>query len=140
MLRQRGYLSEANERTEERQIALRRRGYMVEQDQDYMAVAKEILRQLGGGNRLVAMVGAKNITGFPKLQEKEPWPGVMWRMMKGKDGINAIRIALAPDDTYTIIFAKTSGVQYKEIDRKDGIYADVLKRVIADRAGLALSL
>jgi len=100
---------------------------------DKKAVAKEILRQMGG-NRFVAMTGARNFTcdenslGF-RL------PGTMTR-----DRINYVKVTLNSMDTYDIEFKAIRGYKVKDVDSYEGIYNDGLEAAIGRRTGLATRL
>lgn len=64
-----------------------------------LSVAETILAQLGG-NKFVAMTGAKNILGDKsKLQFQLP-------RNFAKSGINSVVIELLPSDTYKMVFYK----------------------------------
>lgn len=62
-------------------------------------VASIILEQLGG-NKFLAMTGAKDLTAVEK--------GLVFRLPASfaKDGINRVEITLDPTDTYTLGFHK----------------------------------
>lgn len=99
-----------------------------------METATEILRQLGG-RRFQTMTGARDLMSFEGLDEDRPWTGLSCKLPIGK--VQFIRIALAPDDTYTIQFMSRTGRMIREID---GVYADGLRQAIEINTGLALSL
>jgi hypothetical protein len=99
-------------------------------------VANTILAQLGG-NRFVAMTGAKQF-----LSTKD---GLRFSLPSrfAKDGINKIEISLTPWDTYNIKFYKVGpGPEYKvtKISEVDNTYADNLRNIISERTGLVLSI
>lgn len=84
-----------------------------------MTVSKTILQQLGG-NRFVAMTGARNLTGHKNALSFRI-PGNMT-----KKGINWVKITLNPMDTYDLEFGRIRGMRYHCVDRIDGIYDDML--------------
>ena len=98
-------------------------------------VARTILEQLGG-NRFVAMTGAKDFVGGPDfLAFKLP-------ARFAQDGINYVRITLDPDDTYTMSFCKCNWrtlVKY-EIAEHDRVYCDSLQSIFRTSTGLDTSL
>lgn len=109
---------------------LRRRMYT--EGSDHMAVANEILKQLGGRKFLV-MTGAKDLTGFDSLDAERKWPGLSFKLPIGS--AKFVRIALAPSDTYTVQFMTRTGKVIKELD---DIYNDKLIEVVEKYTGLKL--
>lgn len=99
------------------------------------ATAQTILKQLGGANRLVAMVGARDLMHdskgslsfkFPNRQRSKP---------------NYVKISLdRGSDTYTVEFGRTGKLSYKKIKTVDGIYADQLIDLFERTTGLYLRL
>jgi len=94
-------------------------------------VAVEILRQLGG-NKFIAMTGAKNFGCTDN--------SFICQIPMKKDRISHIKIILNSLDTYDIDFISIWGNKLKTISTCKGIYNDMLKDIISDRTGLALSL
>ena len=104
---------------------------------DPQQVAKTILQQLGG-NRMIAMTGAKNLASGT---DKEGRPYLMFKIGSGaKSGINHIKIALNGRDLYDIDFGKIRGYDFKVLKSFDNIYADQLKDIIEQETGMYLSL
>ena len=96
-------------------------------------IALEILRQLGG-NRFVAMTGAKNfILGQDALRFDLP-AGVT------KEGINVVVITLTPADEYRVAFFRKHGFSVKLISAANGVYCDNLCDVFTDHTGILTSL
>lgn len=97
-----------------------------------MDVANEILRQLGG-NRFIAMTGAKHIMGDENslVCKLGRFPGVKVQML---------RVTLDPDDTYTMEFMAIRNHEAKVLDSVSGVYADSLRRVFEEHTGLRTSL
>lgn len=99
-------------------------------------VPDTILAQLGG-NKFVAMTGAKHLLGDPESLSFT-LPARMAR-----EGINKVRIALLPDDTYRMQFmrynlrAKDPLRMVKQLDR---VYADQLRPHFTEVTGLETSL
>lgn len=97
-------------------------------------VAKIILEQLGG-NKFIAMTGAKNFINLGNgLSFKLPGAGFT------KNGINFVKIILDPSDTYNIEFGRTRGTTYKVINTTNDIYFDVLQEVFTRYTGLETHL
>lgn len=104
---------------------------------DHLAVANEILRQLGGG-MFKTMTGAKALIACPgyghgALSFKPP-------SRFAKDGINYVKVSLTAGDDYTVNFGKVWGSTYKEISRSEGVYCDDLRAVFTEFTGLDTSL
>ena len=96
-------------------------------------VAKTILEQLGGQNRLVSMLGAYNFGAEDN--------SVSFRFKaKGKNGINYIKITLNSMDTYDIKYSSIRGTEFKTVAEDKGIYNDQLREVIEQEIGLYLSM
>lgn len=101
-----------------------------------MSVANTILQQLGG-NRFVAMTGAKNLTSDGNaLRFKLP-------ARFAKDGINAVKVTLDPSDTYTMTFysqksAPTFAV--KVVAEFSDVYNDNLQNIFTKATGLETRL
>ena len=106
-------------------------------------IADTILSQLGG-NRFARMTGAKDFAfgAQGELQFKLP-----------NRKINYVKIALAPNDTYTMTFLKTLStneickrIQAKRTDLIDvvaevtDVYNDMLQEVFTSNTGLYTSL
>lgn len=103
------------------------------------AAADTTLKQLGGRNRLKAMIGAKDIfsdDGGKSLVFKFP------NRLKSKP--NYVKITLTGRDDYDIEFGritKKKGIpEYKKLKTLNGVYADQLVSVFKDQTGLDLRL
>jgi hypothetical protein len=94
-------------------------------------VAKTILQQLGG-NKFVAMTGAKNFLASPD--------GISFRIGSNASGVNAIRIKLNGSDAYDIEFLAIRGTSLKVKGKEDGVQADQLARVFTKHTGMVTSL
>jgi len=98
-----------------------------------IAVANEIVRQLGGSGRLGAMIAASQyVYTDNSLQFK----------FKGSKKSNMIKITLNSMDLYDVEFIKYSPSKYtcKTVKAENGIYNDMLKDRIEQFTGLYLSL
>jgi hypothetical protein len=104
-----------------------------------MNVATIILQQLGG-NKFIAMTGAKDIFADGNaLQFKLPkTPGFVTQ------GINFVKIRLMPTDTYQMEFSKITMKDYvptiKQIKQYDDVYCDQLQVLFTETTGLATHL
>lgn len=96
-------------------------------------VAATILAQLGGSNRLFAMVGANNFVDGGNY--------LSFRLgMKGTDGINAVRVTLTPADEYRVEFFAIRGTKFRTVATVDGVPNTNLRECIENATGLRLSL
>ena len=96
-----------------------------------MTVATTILGQLGG-QRFIAMTGARNIVGDVKLLSfKLP--------TRGKNP-NVVVITLNAQDTYDIEFGRLRKFSYTILDQVKSVYADSLRAVFEAKTGLRTSL
>jgi hypothetical protein len=96
--------------------------------------ASIILEQLGG-NKFLAMTGATPLTYNSrsidfKLNGKHPTLGQ----------VNRMRIELAYNDTYTVTIFRLRNLVCKQLDQKDGIFADTLRLWIENLTGLRTRL
>ena len=95
-------------------------------------IAQTILAQLGG-NRFVAMTGARNLMAIES--------GLTLKLGKGAhDGITHLTITLDADDSYTVLFQKVRGTKVAEITKHVGVYADMLTDVFYNATGFLTSL
>ena len=96
-------------------------------------IAQEILRQMGGTGRIMAMTGAKNFVALPN--------GVSFRIGGGaKNGINSVSIILNSRDLYDVSFCRIRKLNLKVVASAAGIYNDQLKPVFERETGMYLSL
>ena len=102
-----------------------------------MNIPQTILQQLGG-NKFIAMTGAKHLAGHPDaLSFKLP-------ARFAKDNINWVKITLTPMDVYHVEFGRILPGNYRKgtmpslkmIDTVDNVYCDNLQDVFTDRTGL----
>ncbi|HBN1438472.1 TPA: hypothetical protein L1V51_005448 [Escherichia coli] len=100
-------------------------------------VATEILNQLGG-NRFIAMTGAKNFAYFDEDGEC----GLSFRLPSkfAMNGINLVKIKLTFSDTYQVTFSRVRGVMVKEVSTFDNVYCDQLECLFNEQTGLATRL
>lgn len=98
-----------------------------------IAVANEIINQLGGAGRLKAMIAATNFQYDDNSLNFK---------FKGSRKCNVIQITLNSMDLYDIKFNKYSPSKFTLTTAKEvnGIYNDQLKGIIEEYTGLYLSL
>lgn len=93
------------------------------------AIAQEILRQLGG-NKFVAMTGARNF-GFDG-------PSLSFAIGSGaKNKIKYVKIKLTPMDVYDMTFMDRNG---NTVEQYDGVYNDQLRDLFTEATGMDTSL
>lgn len=88
-----------------------------------------IIQQLGG-NRFIAMTGAKN---FVKNDSKRE---VVFQLPKAKNGIKYVRITLTSMDVYNVDFISARGTDIKVVASEKGVYADKLPQIFTKQTGL----
>jgi hypothetical protein len=97
-----------------------------------MQTAKTILEQIGG-NKFIAMTGAKNFVGGENFLQFSIGSGA-------KNKSNKVKITLTTADLYEIEFFNIRGINIKEISKHEMIYADQLKTVFTEQTGFYTSL
>jgi len=103
--------------------------------EEKMAIANEILRQLGG-HKFVVMTGAKDILALDSgLRFKLPG-----RRGYTRQGIDLVSVILEPSDTYTVKFEKTCGHLRAMIAEHIDIYNDQLQSIFTAETGLETHL
>lgn len=100
---------------------------------------KLILNQLGGTNRLVAMIGAKYFVVNDGGNGK-PVSAQFRFAAKSPAKINSIVITLNALDLYDITYWRIRGTSMIEVASDTNIYGEDLKSVIEHRIQLRLSL
>ena len=95
-------------------------------------IATTILQQLGG-NRFIAMTGAKNLVAEENA--------LIFRLPENltKNRITTVGIYLEPSDTYRMKFIRQEGAPTFAIDvvaELDDIYCEDLQRIFAQITGL----
>jgi len=95
-------------------------------------IAKTILQQLGG-NKFIAMTGAKNL-GFTDK-------GIQFKIGRNAKGVTHVIIDLdRGKDSYDIEFVKFRGAKRTTIKKLKGIYADQLGKIFTQYTGLHIRL
>ena len=89
-----------------------------------MTVAKTILEQLGG-NRFIAMTGAKNFSGTEN--------SLLFRVPSRK--ANWVKITLDASDTYTMEFSLVRGANIKSVKQVSMVYFDMLQDIFEEVTG-----
>ncbi len=103
--------------------------------EEKMAIAGEIIRQLGG-HKFVVMTGAKDILALDS--------GVRFRLPGGggfcRHGINYVRIELDPNDTYSMAFFKANKKGSQKLAGFSFVYFDKLQELFTQETGLETHL
>jgi hypothetical protein len=100
---------------------------------DDLTVGQTILKQMGGRNRLVGMIGAKDFISYPN--------GVAFKFMDpGAGKPNYVKITLNFRDTYDVEFGRLRGMNYKVIESFSDVYNNSLRSLFEKTTGLYLSL
>ena len=95
-------------------------------------IAATILQQLGG-NKFIAMTGAKNL-GFTNK-------GLQMKIGRNSKGVTHVIIDLdRGKDLYNIEFVKVRGMKRTTVKKLKGIYADQLRNIFTKYTGLRTSL
>ncbi len=94
-------------------------------------VARIILQQMGGVNKIKAMTGATHFGADTNC--------VTFKF-KGSRKANHVRITLNSMDLYDLVFFKITKLKFKEAGQYTGIYNDQLKDTFEQHTGLYLSL
>lgn len=92
-------------------------------------VAMTILQQLGGTNRLNAMMGAYNFINIGN--------GVSFKIKNAR--ANYIKITLTSMDLYDVEIGRIRGHEYKVVKKAEGLYFDQLKGFIESSTGMYMS-
>lgn len=92
-------------------------------------ITQEIIRQLGG-TRFVVMTGAKH------LCELDRGLGFQLPGKAAKDGINAVKITLELNDTYTVKFMRMTRSKLNVLAEVPEVYCDMLQRIFTEKTGL----
>ena len=93
--------------------------------------AGETLKQLGG-NKFIAMTGAKNFAVGPK--------GMGFKIGRNSKNINYIRIDLKSTDLYDMEFINIRGSKIKVVKKITGVYNDQLQKMFTKYTGMYTSL
>lgn len=98
-----------------------------------MTIGQIILQQLGG-NRFIAMTGAKDFV----RSDAEQW--LQFKLPSKphytKNKINCVKITLTPADLYTVEFMYIRGMNVIHVSTVEGVYCDMLQSVFTDATGL----
>lgn len=94
-------------------------------------IAKTIIHQMGGFNRLVAMVGANYFMHGDDF--------VQFRF-EGSRKANLVEITLNSLDLYDVTYYKAHGINCREVASSEGLFWDMLKSDFEQTTGLHLSL
>lgn len=97
-----------------------------------LSVAQTILSQLGG-NKFLAMTGAKNLVGGSDSLQFSIGRGAV-------NKANKVRITLTASDEYTVSFYNYRKLEMREIETIERVTVDTLRAVFTGRTCMAVSL
>lgn len=103
----------------------------IEKQRD-LDIAKVIMQQLGGVNRLNVMVGLKDLMSVEN--------GVSFKIKYKGAAANYVKIQLNGLDLYDVEIGKIRGTNYKVICKNENLYNDMLKGIIEETCKVRLSL
>ena len=92
-----------------------------------LTVAKTILTQLGG-NKFVAMTGAKNLAGDEN--------SLSMRIGRNSSNSNYMKITLNSMDMYDIRFSRVVKYQEKNIKEYNNVFDDMLTKIFTSHTGM----
>jgi len=92
-----------------------------------LTVAKTILHQLGG-NRFIAMTGAKNFIGSNN--------SMSFKIGRNSSKTNYIRISLNVMDLYKMEFLNIRSGKMKTVEEFENVYSDALQAIFTSVTGL----
>ena len=106
-----------------------------------LIVANAIREQIGNG--AFVMMGAKNLLGGENH--------LQWKLGRVANKISHVTVTLDASDTYTVRFDKVTRIGFsaktgkstggvKNVAEVEGVYADMLRKIIESNTGLCLSL
>ena len=94
-------------------------------------VAKTILQQLGG-NKFIAMTGAKNLGSTNK--------SLQFKIGRNSKSISHVIITLKSSDLYDVEFIRMRGVKRTVVKKVKGVYADQLQTMFTKYTGMNTKL
>ena len=110
-----------------KQVSKMEEGKLTESQQ----VAKTILQQLGG-NKFIAMTGAKNFGSSSK--------SLQFKIGRNSKSISHVIITLKSSDLYDVEFIRMRGTSRKVIKKLKGVYADQLGTMFKKYTGMNVRL
>lgn len=95
-------------------------------------VTQETIKALGG-NKFLAMTGAKNLMALEN--------GLQFSLPRGASNkANIVQVTINDKDLYCLAFFNLRGVNCREIERIDNIFVEDLQSVFTDKTGLLTTL
>ena len=94
---------------------------------------KQLLQQLGG-NKFIAMTGAKNLA-FDKAKNT-----LHMKIGRNAKGVNHLRIKLTRADLYDMEFLQVRAGNVKVKAKEKGVYNDQLQKMFTKHTGMYTSL
>ncbi len=105
---------------------------------DHMAVAQEILRQLGGSARLGVMIAAKDFIALDARDGKGP--GIRFKHMPGESRVNMAEVRLNAGDLYDLAFYRVRGLKCELVVEDEDVFVGDLRERFRASSGLAIQL
>lgn len=100
-------------------------------DRYMMTTANMILETLGG-NKFLAMTGAKNLVCGENM--------LMFAIPKNQSRGNKMRITMDATDTYTVEVFKIRGCECAKLAEREMVYAESLRNVFTTLTGMETAL
>ena len=105
--------------------------------QDYAKQIARVIMGQFGGQRFIAMTGARQFVALPA-------PGVQFDLPArfARDGINRVQVVLDPCDTYTVTYMRVNRRTFsvETVHQESGIYCDMLEERFEAVTGLVTQL
>ena len=89
----------------------------------------EVILQQLGGNRFVAMTGAKNLGTSNKKD-------LSFSIGRNSKGATHVKITLTSMDLYDMEFFNARGAKIKVVKKVKGVYADMLQKMFTKYTGM----
>lgn len=105
---------------------------------DHVAIANEILRQLGGAGRLKASIAAKDFVALDARDGKGA--GLGFNHMRGEGGVNRFEIRLNAGDLYDMAFYRVRGINCALVAEDEDVFVGDLAERFRASSGLAIRL
>ena len=121
-----GFEAESKNRGRAEKSRLKKEGKLTESQ-----VAKTILQQLGG-NKFIAMTGAKNLGASGK--------SLSMKIGRNSKSISHVVITLKSSDLYDMEFIRIRGTSRKVVKKVTGVYADMLGKMFKKYTGMNVRL
>ena len=119
---------QAREQVNRENFDMYKEGGNIYSKEESLQIARTILQQMGGQNRLVAFTGAY---GFAYADGD-----VSFRIKNRK--VNYVKVKLNGKDLYDVTFGRVSGTNFKVVEQLDDVYAEDLIDIFEKSTGMYL--